>query len=150
MPSDLQPVRPTPPQTTTALSGQPDRRRQPAPGLKGKAPTPGRGSTRLSAATVRSRSRPGRLLEHFPRGPGMEGAGMGRRVRLKWPADRTAAGPVEVRSVSAPQDGWTLPAAVGLLADGYGLAATARRTGYTAAHLRAAAAADAGVTDLRP
>lgn len=75
---------------------------------------------------------------------------MGQRVRLAWPAGRTPGfGPVAVRSAAVPRDGWTLPAAVGLLADGYGLAATARRTGYTVGQLHAAAG-KAGLADLRP
>ena len=75
---------------------------------------------------------------------------MAQRVRLAWPAGRTPAfGPVEVRSAAAPRDGWTMPAAVGLLADGYGLAAAVRRTGYTPGQLTAAAE-KAGLSDLRP
>lgn len=74
---------------------------------------------------------------------------MARRVRLQWPAGRPAAGPVAVSSTSVPRDGWSLADAVSLLSEGYGVAATARRTGFSPGHLRTAAA-DAGVTDLRP
>ena len=49
------------------------------------------------------------------------------------------AGEVTVRSMSTPKPGWTLDAALDLLAQGYALAGTAERTGFHPDHLRGSA-----------
>ena len=57
------------------------------------------------------------------------------------PPARRRPAEVTVTPMSDPKPGWTLDAALDLLAQGYSVASTAERTGFHPAHLRGAARA---------
>ena len=62
---------------------------------------------------------------------------MRRRGRLPALPSRSRSGPVTVRSMSNPRDGWTLEQAVDLVAHGYTPAHVEELTGWHAKQLEA-------------
>ena len=62
---------------------------------------------------------------------------MRRRVRLPATPSRSKSGPVTVRSMSSPRDGWTLEQALDLVAQGYTPAHVENLTGWHAKQLEA-------------
>ena len=62
---------------------------------------------------------------------------MRRRVRLPGTPSTTKSGPVTVRFISNPRDGWTLEQALALVAQGYTPAHVEQLTGWNAKQLEA-------------
>jgi hypothetical protein len=62
---------------------------------------------------------------------------MRRRARLPATPSTSRSGPVTVRSMSDPRDGWTLEQALDLVAQGYTLAHVEELTGWHAKQLEA-------------
>ena len=62
---------------------------------------------------------------------------MRRRARLPATPSRSRSGPVTVRSLSSPCDGWTLEQALDLVAQGYTPAHVEKVTGWHARQLEA-------------
>lgn len=62
---------------------------------------------------------------------------MGRRVRLPAVASTSRFGPVTVRAMSQPRNGWTLEQAVDLVEQGYTPAHVQQLTGWHAQQLKA-------------
>lgn len=62
---------------------------------------------------------------------------MRRRVRLPATPSSSKSGPVTVRSMSSPRDGWTLEQALDLVAQGYTPAHVENLTGWHAKQLEA-------------
>lgn len=62
---------------------------------------------------------------------------MRRRVKLPATSSKSKSGPVIVRSLSNPWDGWTLEEALGLVAQGYTPRHVEQLTGWNAKQLEA-------------
>jgi hypothetical protein len=62
---------------------------------------------------------------------------MRRRVKLPATPSKSKSGPVTVRSISNPRNGWTLEEALRLVAQGYTPAHVEQLTGWNAKQLKA-------------